>query len=153
LQVDCVYRFHHPKAPGRDGTSHQPRREHVSAHPILVRACLQSGLISGETICPLHPFFTQEARSPKQVLIVRRNAYRMRLDGVAYTTYVLITVFVPLKIWCRRRAGGWANVGSDDYLTVIALLIANGFFWTCMIGMFCIRRQDYYNKLTQVSQE
>jgi hypothetical protein len=66
----------------------------------------------------------------------------MRLDGVAYTTYVLITVFVPLKIWCRRRAGGWANVGLDDYLTVVALLMANGFFWTCMSGMSDILDHD-----------
>ncbi|KAH7393772.1 hypothetical protein DE146DRAFT_659974 [Phaeosphaeria sp. MPI-PUGE-AT-0046c] len=63
------------------------------------------------------------------------TAYRMRLDGVAYTTYALMTLFVPLKLWCRRRAGGWGNIGIDDYMTVLALLFANGFFWTCMIGM------------------
>lgn len=67
-------------------------------------------------------------------------AYRMRLDGVAYTTYALMTLFVPLKLWCRRRAGGgsWANIGLDDYLTVSALLIANGFFWVCLVGMLSL---------------
>jgi hypothetical protein len=64
------------------------------------------------------------------------KAYRMRLDGVAYTTYALMTLFVPLKLWCRRRAGGWANIGLDDYMTVLALFIANGFFWSCMAGTF-----------------
>lgn len=64
----------------------------------------------------------------------------MRIDGVAYATYALMTIFVPLKLWCRRRAGGgsWANIGLDDYLTVTALLLANGFMWTCMIGMLLV---------------
>jgi hypothetical protein len=72
----------------------------------------------------------------RYVLTEDSTAYRMRLDGVAYMTYALMTLFVPLKLWCRRRAGGWDNIGLDDYMTVIALLFANGFFWTCMIGMF-----------------
>ncbi|CAO2657793.1 Nn.00g039190.m01.CDS01 [Neocucurbitaria sp. VM-36] len=46
-------------------------------------------------------------------------AYLRRLDGVGYFT----------------RSGGWSNIGLDDYITVAVLLVANGFFWTCMIGM------------------
>lgn len=63
-----------------------------------------------------------------------RTAYRRRLDGVAYTTYILIMLLVPLKVWCRRRAGGWANVGLDDYMSVFALAVANGFFYVCIVG-------------------
>ncbi|KAF2134347.1 hypothetical protein P153DRAFT_420062 [Dothidotthia symphoricarpi CBS 119687] len=63
------------------------------------------------------------------------DAYLHRLDGVAYSTYALVMVVVPLKLWCRRRAGGRSNIGLDDYTTVVALVLANGFFWTCMIGM------------------
>ncbi|KAF2848189.1 hypothetical protein T440DRAFT_500551 [Plenodomus tracheiphilus IPT5] len=44
-------------------------------------------------------------------------------------------ILVPLKLWCRRRAGGWSNIGLDNYLTILSLLVANAFFWTCMIGM------------------
>jgi hypothetical protein len=72
----------------------------------------------------------------RQTLTTDSAAYRRRLDGVAYMTYALMTLFVPLKLWCRRRAGGWANVGLDDYMTVLALFIANGFFWSCMVGTY-----------------
>ncbi|KAJ4330982.1 hypothetical protein N0V87_009532 [Didymella glomerata] len=44
-------------------------------------------------------------------------------------------LLVPLKVWCRRRAGGWANVGLDDYMSVFALAVANGFFYVCIVGM------------------
>ncbi|KAF1844725.1 uncharacterized protein K460DRAFT_97550 [Cucurbitaria berberidis CBS 394.84] len=63
------------------------------------------------------------------------DAYIRRLDGVACSTYVLVMLLVPLKIWCRKKAGGWANIGLDDIMTVVALLLANGFFYTCIIGM------------------
>ena len=63
------------------------------------------------------------------------KAYRMRLDGVAFSTYILIMILVPLKVWCRKRAGGWSNVRWDDAFSVLALAIANGFFYTCIIGM------------------
>jgi hypothetical protein len=82
-------------------------------------------------------------------LIIGSQAYRMRLDGVAYMTYVLMTIFVPLKLWCRRRAGGWSNIGWDDYLTVVALFIANGFFWTCMIGKSSLHSYNHYVLLTR----
>lgn len=88
----------------------------------------------------------------KQTLTIDSNAYRIRLDGVAYTTYVLMTLFVPLKLWCRRRAGGWANIGLDDYMTVVALLVANGFFWTCMIGESTIRLYNHYSTLIHKTQ-
>jgi hypothetical protein len=54
---------------------------------------------------------------------------------VAYSTYILIMLLVPLKIYCRKRSGGWRNVRLDDYMTIVALAMANGFFYTCIIGM------------------
>lgn len=66
------------------------------------------------------------------------QAFRARLDGACISTYVLIMILVPLKLWCRKRAGGWANLGIDDLLSVVSLLIANGFFWVCLIGEFQI---------------
>ncbi|KAF2196640.1 hypothetical protein GQ43DRAFT_435834 [Delitschia confertaspora ATCC 74209] len=63
------------------------------------------------------------------------EAYRRRLDGVAYATYILIMLVVPLKLYCRKRSGGWSNIRMDDYLSVAALLCANGFFYVCIIGM------------------
>ena len=61
--------------------------------------------------------------------------FHNRLDGSAITTYVLVMLFVPLKLWCRMRSGGWRNLGLDDALTVLALLVANAFFYVCMFGM------------------
>jgi hypothetical protein len=43
-------------------------------------------------------------------------------------------IFVPLKIYCRKRSGGWGNVRMDDYLSVVALMFANGFFYVSIIG-------------------
>ncbi|KAH7073652.1 hypothetical protein BKA63DRAFT_38141 [Paraphoma chrysanthemicola] len=63
------------------------------------------------------------------------EAYRRRLDGVACFTYILIMIFVPLKLYCRKKSGGWSNIRLDDYITIIALLIANCFFYVCIIGM------------------
>ncbi|RMZ71660.1 integral membrane [Pyrenophora seminiperda CCB06] len=63
------------------------------------------------------------------------HAYRHRLDGVAITTYVLVMLLVPLKIFCRQRHGGWHNVRMDDYMSMVALACANGFFYICIIGM------------------
>jgi hypothetical protein len=62
--------------------------------------------------------------------------FRARLDGAAISTYILIMLLVPLKLWCRKRAGGWKNIGLDDAITVLALFIANGFLWVCLIGMY-----------------
>jgi hypothetical protein len=44
-------------------------------------------------------------------------------------------LLVPLKVYCRKRHGGWRNVQMDDYMSIIALLLANGFFYVCIIGM------------------
>jgi hypothetical protein len=63
------------------------------------------------------------------------ESFHRRLDGAAISTYALVMILVPLKIWCRRKAGGWGNIGLDDAITVVSLLSANGFFWICMIGM------------------
>ncbi|EMD61100.1 hypothetical protein GGP41_010008 [Bipolaris sorokiniana] len=62
-------------------------------------------------------------------------AFRQRLDGVAMFTYILIMFLVPLKIWCRYRHRGWRNVQWDDYMSIVALALANGFFYVCIIGM------------------
>jgi hypothetical protein len=61
-------------------------------------------------------------------------AFRQRLDGIAIFTYILIMVLVPLKIWCRYRNRGWRNVQWDDYMSIVALALANGFFYVCVIG-------------------
>jgi hypothetical protein len=114
----------------------------------IISACLWRELLLSETKCLLIAA-NHGAPFTKCTLTVDRNAYRMRLDGVAYFSYVLITVFVPLKLWCRRRAGGWGNIGLDDYLTVVALAIANGFFWICMIGMSITPRPRSLQVLTQ----
>ncbi|KAH9869189.1 hypothetical protein IAQ61_006394 [Plenodomus lingam] len=63
------------------------------------------------------------------------DAYILRLDSVGSFTYALVMIIVPLKLWCRRRAGGWANIGLDDYLSIASLFFANGFFWVSMMGM------------------
>ncbi|KAF2649985.1 hypothetical protein K491DRAFT_721173 [Lophiostoma macrostomum CBS 122681] len=61
--------------------------------------------------------------------------FHARLDGATISTYVLVMCFVPLKLWCRIRSGGGRNLGMDDVLTVIALLVANAFFYVCVLGM------------------
>lgn len=62
--------------------------------------------------------------------------YRRRLDGAAISTYVMVMILVPLKLWCRKRSGGWRNLGLDDFITVVSLLFASAFFWLCLIGQF-----------------
>ncbi|KAF2733359.1 hypothetical protein EJ04DRAFT_565153 [Polyplosphaeria fusca] len=63
------------------------------------------------------------------------DAFRSRLDGAAISTYVVVMIVVPLKLWCRKRSGGWRNLGLDDLISVIALLLANAFIYVCLIGM------------------
>ncbi|KAF2708705.1 hypothetical protein K504DRAFT_381201, partial [Pleomassaria siparia CBS 279.74] len=63
------------------------------------------------------------------------ESFHRRLDGTAISTYILILILVPLKLWCRKRAGGWRNIGPDDAVSVLALLAASVLFWLCMIGM------------------
>lgn len=64
-------------------------------------------------------------------------SYHARLLGAAVSTYAIINMLVPLKLWCRVRSGGWRNLGLDDCLTVLGLLVAHAFNLTCLIGMLC----------------
>ncbi|KAF1830495.1 hypothetical protein BDW02DRAFT_572956 [Decorospora gaudefroyi] len=77
------------------------------------------------------------------------ESFHRRLDGVAYTTYILIMLLVPLKVYCRKRSGGWANVRLDDYLSLLALVFANAFFYVCIIGM----RPSLGRHVTTISTE
>ncbi|KAI4595387.1 hypothetical protein KJ359_007062 [Pestalotiopsis sp. 9143b] len=61
--------------------------------------------------------------------------FRARLNGAATSTYVLVMLVVPLKLWCRVTVAGWKGFGLDDYLCVLALACANVFFYICMCGM------------------
>ncbi|KAF4990094.1 hypothetical protein FDECE_14502 [Fusarium decemcellulare] len=63
------------------------------------------------------------------------NDYRMRLDGAAIATYVMVMVIVPLKIWCRKKTGGWERLGPDDALAVLTLAFVNVFFYLTMLGL------------------
>jgi hypothetical protein len=65
------------------------------------------------------------------------SSFRARLLGAAVSTYVIITLLVPLKLWCRVRSGGWRNLGMDDFITVFGLFVAHAFNLICLIGKFC----------------
>jgi hypothetical protein len=65
------------------------------------------------------------------------SSFHTRLLGAAVSTYVIITLLVPLKLWCRVRSGGWRNLGMDDFITVFGLLVAHAFNLICLIGKFC----------------
>ncbi|KAH7018654.1 hypothetical protein B0J12DRAFT_722435 [Macrophomina phaseolina] len=87
---------------------------------------------------PLLPIFSSPCRSLScngYRLCCIIEAYRRRIDGVAWTTYILMMLLVPLRIFCRKKSRGWSNVRLDDYMSVLALLPANGFFYACIIGM------------------
>ena len=58
---------------------------------------------------------------------------RHNLDGSAISTYVLVMLIVPLKLWCRLT-GGMSNLGWDAALAIASLVIANGFFFNSFIG-------------------
>ncbi|RMZ12218.1 hypothetical protein D0864_00759 [Hortaea werneckii] len=60
---------------------------------------------------------------------------RANLDGCAFSTYPLIVLCVPLRIWCRVNRVGRKGIGWDDILCIVALLLHSAFFFTCMIGM------------------
>lgn len=65
--------------------------------------------------------------------------FQGRLYGSAITTYVLVCLIVPVKLWCRVSrsvGGGNSRLGLDDALSVLALFIASAFFFVCMLGMF-----------------
>jgi hypothetical protein len=62
--------------------------------------------------------------------------FRARLNGAAISTYILVMLIVPIKIWCRWSVGRMQNLGLDDYLCVFALVCANAFFYVCICGKF-----------------
>lgn len=63
------------------------------------------------------------------------ESFRSRLLGASISTYAVIMVLVPLKLYCRVRAGGWGNLKWDDALTVATLILANCFTWFSLTGM------------------
>lgn len=58
------------------------------------------------------------------VAVVPKNEtfaeFRARFDGAIITTYVVAMILVPLKIWCRKKAGGLGNMGFDEISTLLA---------------------------------
>lgn len=82
------------------------------------------------------------------------ESFQRRLDGAAISTYVLVMILVPLKLWCRQKAGGWRNLGLDDAITVVSLLSANCFFWLCIIGTQCYKHvgKPHSNSITGMRQ-
>jgi hypothetical protein len=61
--------------------------------------------------------------------------FRARLDGAAISSYILVMLVVPLKLWCRTTGGARASsLGWDDTISVVALASANAFFFVCMLG-------------------
>jgi hypothetical protein len=64
------------------------------------------------------------------------RTFRMRLLGSALSTYVVIMLVVPLKLYCRVRQGGWTNLKWDDALTVVTLLFANCFTWFSLTSRY-----------------
>ncbi|KAK7188961.1 hypothetical protein DPSP01_013239 [Paraphaeosphaeria sporulosa] len=56
------------------------------------------------------------------------EAFRSRFDGAIITTYVVAMLVVPLKIWCRKRAGGWSIMGADEIFTLCGAAFVTGTF-------------------------
>ncbi|KAL1596982.1 hypothetical protein SLS60_008564 [Paraconiothyrium brasiliense] len=54
--------------------------------------------------------------------------FRGRFDGAIITTYAFAMVVVPLKIWCRKRAGGWSNMGWDEIFTLLGAAFVTSTF-------------------------
>jgi len=71
--------------------------------------------------------------------------FRARFDGALITTYTVAMLLVPLKIWCRKRTGGWSNMGLDELFTLIATLCVSAVFWIIMAGRSLFSpRAEYY---------
>jgi hypothetical protein len=64
------------------------------------------------------------------------QAYRLRLDGAAATTLIIVTAAVSCKIWCKQRVGGLRNVALDDVLSVFTLILAHSYFLISICGMW-----------------
>ncbi|KAF9737394.1 hypothetical protein PMIN06_001201 [Paraphaeosphaeria minitans] len=54
--------------------------------------------------------------------------FRSRLDGAIITTYIFAMLVVPLKIWCRKRTGGWSIMGADEIFTLCGAAFVTGTF-------------------------
>jgi hypothetical protein len=63
------------------------------------------------------------------VALVRAN-----VDACAFSTYPLVVLVVPLRLWCRVRHVGRQGIGWDDIICIIALLLHSAFFFLCMFG-------------------
>ena len=73
------------------------------------------------------------------------DAYRRSFDGAAISTYVLMMLTVPAKIWCRKQASSNGRVALDDILSIVSLVFANVFFYLAMIGIWPhLRLSDQY---------
>lgn len=62
------------------------------------------------------------------------EAFRGRFDGALITTYVVAMLVVPLKIWCRKRAGGWSIMGADEIFTLCAAVFVTATFTVIYSG-------------------
>ena len=67
---------------------------------------------------------------------------RHNLDGSIIFTYILVMLIVPLKLACRIPSG-MNTLGWDDYLAVVSLVIANGFFYSTIIGKLSLSTQCF----------
>lgn len=63
-----------------------------------------------------------------------QEAYRGRLYGSAISTYIVCMLVVPLKLWCRITKGGIAQLGADDLLCVVTLVLVNAFLFNGILG-------------------
>ncbi|KAF2865698.1 hypothetical protein BDV95DRAFT_599405 [Massariosphaeria phaeospora] len=64
-----------------------------------------------------------------------RDAVRTHFNSSIIATYLLMTILVPLRLWCRKRAGGWKNLSLDDALAVAALVLATTHSYLAFFGM------------------
>jgi ABC-type enterochelin transport system permease subunit len=60
--------------------------------------------------------------------------FRARFDAALITTYAVAMTVVPLKIWCRKRTGGWSNMGLDELFTLMATIFVTAIFSVIMSG-------------------
>ena len=63
------------------------------------------------------------------------HEFRARFDGAIITTYAVAMIVVPLKLWCRKKAGGWSNMGLDEVFTVFGAAFVTSVFATIYAGM------------------
>jgi hypothetical protein len=68
--------------------------------------------------------------------------FRARFDAALITTYAVAMIVVPLKIWCRKRTGGWSNMGLDELFTLIAAVFTTVIFSIIMSGEPCAYRRS-----------